>query len=65
MRKDVIQLLAQDFHDAVLNGIIKDEVVDSDRMLLADPMDSAYPLLYPHGVPREVVVDHQMSELQV
>jgi hypothetical protein len=34
MRKDVIQLLAQDFHDAVLNGIIKDEVVDSDRMLL-------------------------------
>ena len=36
-----------------------------DRVLLADPVDAADPLLDPHRVPRQVVVDEEVAELEV
>ena len=32
---------------------------------LADPVDPSEPLLEPVGIPREVVVDHQVGALEV
>ena len=32
---------------------------------LADPVDPAHALLQPNRVPRQVVVDHQVAELEV
>ena len=45
--------------------LVGDEVEDVDVLGLADPVDAAHPLLQPVGVPGDVVVDHQVAELEV
>ena len=42
-----------------------DEVEDEAVLLLAVPVDAAHPLLQPHRVPRDIVVDHEPAELKV
>ena len=44
---------------------VGDEVEDVDVVLLSDAVDAAHALLEPDGVPRHVVVDHQVAELEV
>ena len=42
-----------------------DQVEDVDVAGLPDPVDAAHALLEPVRVPRDVVVDHQVAELEV
>ena len=51
--------------DPLLDGVGEDHVVDHDVVGLADPVDPADALLDPHGVPGQVVVDGDMTELEV
>jgi hypothetical protein len=44
---------------------VGDEVPQVARALLADAVDAAEALLDPVGVPRQVVVDHQVGDLEV
>ena len=48
-----------------LAGVRRDEVEDEAVVLLAVAVDAAHPLLQPHRVPRDVVVDHEPAELEV
>src|SRR5262245_39144855 len=51
--------------DLTLLRVDRDKVEDVDFPVLADAMDATHPLFQTVGVPRHVVVDHQMAELQV
>ena len=61
----VLHLLQQHVQDVALAGVGGDQVEDVHVIGLADPVDAAHPLLQPVGVPRDVVVDHQVAELEV
>ena len=50
---------------AALARVHRDEVEDEAVVLLAVAVDAAHPLLQPHRVPRDVVVDHEPAELEV
>jgi hypothetical protein len=51
--------------DLALAGVAGDEVPQAAHLGLPDPVDPAEPLLDAVGVPRQVVVDHEVSGLQV
>ena len=51
--------------DPLFDGSGEDHIVDHDVVGLADPVDPADALLDPHGVPGQVVVDGDMTELEV
>ena len=61
----VLDLAQQCRQDVALPGVRGDEVEDVDVARLADPVDATHALLEPVGVPRDVVVDHQVAELEV
>ena len=60
-----LQLGVQPFEQLPLDRVGGAEVEDVAVVLLADPVHPAHPLLEPHRVPRQVVVDHQVAELEV
>ncbi len=41
------------------------QVVDVDLVALTVTVDAAHPLLQPSGVPGQIVVEHQVAELQI
>ena len=45
--------------------LVEHEVEDEAVFLLTVTMDAAHALLQPHGIPRNVIVDHEPAELQV
>ena len=47
-----------------VNRAWRDQVVDADELaLLAVSVDSPNSLFNPHGIPRQVIVDHAVAEL--
>src|SRR5581483_2602424 len=62
---DVGELLEEALEDLPLDRVRRGEVEDVDVSLLADAMDAPHPLFEPVRVPRQVVVDHQVAELEV
>ena len=48
-----------------LAGTVGDQVPEVAYIRLADPVDAAEALLQPVGVPRQVVVHHQVGALQI
>ena len=61
----LVDLLQQAGEDLALAGVGGDEVPEPADLLLADAVDAAEALLDAVGVPRQVVVDHQVRGLQV
>ena len=61
----LLDLLQQPLRRPALAGVGGDEVPQAADLGLADAVDAAEPLLDPVGVPRQVVVDHQVGPLQV
>ena len=61
----LLDLLQQPREDLALAGVVGDEVPQAADLLLADAVDAAEALLDPVRVPREVVVDHQVRDLEV
>ena len=61
----LLDLLQQAREDLALAGVGGDEVPEAADLLLADAVDAAEALLDAVGVPRQVVVDHQVRGLQV
>jgi hypothetical protein len=59
------QLLEQALEDVALAGLGGDHVPQVADLGLADAVDAAEALLQAVGVPRQVVVDHQVGVLQV
>ena len=62
---DGLDALEELVEHAALAGVGRDEIEDEAVHLLAVTMDAAHALLQPHGIPRDVVIDHQPAELQV
>ena len=62
---DVGELLEQALEDGPLDSVRRDEIEDIVFGLLADPVDAPHALLKPVGVPGQVVVDHQVAELEI
>ena len=62
---DLVDLLKQLMENAALLRVHCNEVEDVDFAVLADAVDSPHPLLEAVWVPRYVVVDHQVTELEV
>ena len=60
-----LKLFEQALEELSLDGVGCAEVEDDAAVLLADAVDASHPLLEPDGVPGQVVVDHQVAELQV
>ena len=60
-----LDLLEKAREDRTLAGIGRDQVPAVADLGLADPVDPAEPLLKPVGVPRQVVVDHEVGTLEV
>ena len=61
----LVELLQQAGEDLALAGVGGDEVPQAADLLLADAVDAAEALLDAVGVPRQVVVDHQVRGLEV
>ena len=61
----LLDLLEQPLEHLAFAGLVGDEVPQVARLLLADAVDAAEALLDPVRVPRQVVVDHQVGDLQV
>ena len=61
----LLDLLQQPGEHLALAGVVGDEVPQAADLLLADAVDAAEPLLDAVGVPRQVVVDHQVGGLEV
>ena len=61
----LVELLQQSGEDLALAGVGGDEVPQAADLLLADAVDAAETLLDAVGVPRQVVVDHQVRGLKV
>ena len=59
---DALEQLLQHAAFARVGG---DEIEDEAILLLAVAVDAAHALLQAHGIPRDVVIDHQPAELQV
>jgi len=59
------ELLEQALEDVALAGFGGDHVPEVANLGLADAVDATEALLQPVGVPRQVVVDHQVGVLQV
>ena len=62
---DLLDALEELLHHATFTGVGGHKVEDEAVLFLAVPMDAPHPLLQTDGVPRDVVVDHQPTELQV
>jgi hypothetical protein len=60
----LLQLVEERLIDLALARLGGDEVPQVTDLWLADAMDAAEALLEPIGVPREVVVDHQVRALE-
>jgi hypothetical protein len=58
-------LLEQASVDVTLAGPVSDEVPEVAGLGLADPVDPSEPLLDAIGVPRQVVVDHEVGALEI
>ena len=61
----LLELLEQRAVDVALAGLLGDEVPEVADLGLADAVDAAEALLEAVGVPRQVVVDHQVRALEV
>src|ERR1035438_1447904 len=60
-----IDLVVQHAQQVFLDCARLAEIEDEHVVFLADAMDAADALLQPHGVPRQVEVDHSVGELEV
>ena len=58
-------LVQERLEDATFPGVGRDQVPQVAHLGLADAVDPAEPLLDPVRVPRQVIVDHEVSALQV
>ena len=61
----LFDLQQQPLEDLALAGVVGDEVPQAADLLLADAVDAPEALLDPVRVPRQVVVDHQVRDLEV
>ena len=61
----LLDLQQQTLEHLALARVLGDEVPQPAHLALADAVDAPEPLLDPVRVPRQVVVDHQVSGLQV
>ena len=61
----LLDLQQQPREDLALAGVVGDEVPQAADLALADAVDPAEALLDPVRVPRQVVVDHQVRDLEV
>ena len=64
-REDHGELVLKYVEHASVDRRLEDEVVCDDVTRLADSVDSSDPLFDPRRAPREVVVDHDVGELQI
>ena len=55
----------KDVQDSALDRSLDVEVENSDRMLLADAVNAPDPLLDAHWIPRQIVVNQDVSELEI
>ena len=62
---DLLKLLKQPLQHATLDGVGRHEVEDEAVFALAVAVDAPHALLQAHGIPGDVVVDHEPAELQV
>ncbi len=65
MDADLFQLAEEAVEDDPLDGICRDKIEDVDIRTLSDAVDAPHALFEPVGVPGNVVVDHQVTELEV
>ena len=63
--QDRRQLLFEDFLHPQFHAVLEDQVERLHRELLADAVHTPDPLLDPHRIPRQIVVDDDVGELQV
>ena len=61
----LLDLAQQPGEHLALAGVVGDEVPQAADLVLADAVDPAEALLDPVRVPRQVVVDHQVRDLEV
>jgi len=61
----LLDLQQQTLNNLALAGVRRPRGSTAAHLVLADSMDPAEPLLDPVRVPRQVVVDHQMRDLEV
>src|SRR5712691_2827871 len=61
----VAELAEQPGHDLAFTGIVGDEIVNHRLLLLTVAMDATHTLLKSVRIPRNVVVHHQRTELEV
>ena len=60
-----LQLVEKALEDHAFPGLLGNQVPEVTHFSLTDTMDTAKALFQAVGVPREVVIDHQMGALQV
>ena len=60
-----LQLLQQAEIDIAFAGFLGDEIPKVADLSLTDTVDTAKPLFEAIGVPRQVVIDHQIRSLEV
>ncbi len=60
-----LQLVEEFLENFTFTGVFGDEVPQVAYFRLTDAVDAAEPLLDPVGIPRQVVVDHQVCPLEV
>ena len=61
-----VNACAQHAVDVRFNGVLVVQVDDLDLgVLLPEPVNAAYPLLYSHRIPWHVIVDDGPAELEV
>src|SRR5258706_5142631 len=58
-------LAIQDLEHVCLERAARDQVHHAHGVLLAQPVDAADPLLEPHGIPGQVIVDDDARELEI
>lgn len=64
-RKDHRQFFFQHLTYTVLHRVLQHEVDGPDSMVLPNAVHTSDPLFQPHRVPGDVVVDHDVAELQI
>ena len=62
---DFLELVQELFENATLNRVGRNEVEDQAVVALAVSVDATHPLFEPVRVPRNVIVDQEVAELQV
>ena len=60
-----LELFEQPMIDVALAGLLGDEIPEVADLGLADAVDAPEALFEPVGIPRQVVVDHQVGVLEV